>query len=465
MLTELDDDQRSAVLNGDGYTMVNANSGAGKTRCLAARVCYLLDKGVDPSTIIVVTFTNKAAGEMIDRIALYSKKDVSGLWIGTIHSICSRLLRTYSDKADVPFDFNVYSEAEANTIFKEACSSIFKLRASSELQTEISRFKCSLKSINYWKHRLKCMNDLDPDIFETIYNRYQELLMQNSAMDFDDIINKTALLLRNKQHIWREISSKFSYILLDEAQDCSKPEWSILEKLAKINGNFFCVGDERQAIYCWRGSDPGGMRKFLKRHSDCNVFNLLRNYRSCTEIVDATNAIFSGDKHLKPAIPVVKEKGLIKVLCFENDQHEAQAIARFIKAGFAEGILYSDVAILFRTKNIMQTIAMTFIEAEIPFTNDDFKEHDIGRVSLLTIHAAKSLEFPIVFIPACEEGQLPHYRSSHSNSVLKEERRLFYVACTRASRILVLTHAKQRQRFSNQQFTQSPSRFLNLLAL
>lgn len=647
-LKDLNEAQRKAVENTDGPVMVIAGAGSGKTRVLTYRIAYLLSKGVDPFHILALTFTNKAAREMKERIAsLVGGSKAKSLWMGTFHSIFARILRIEADKLEFPSNFTIYDTDDSKRLIK----SIIK-----EQQLDDKAYNVSyvLGRISNAKNNLISAEDYneDAEIQNTdlynkkpklglIYTIYQNRLKKAAAMDFDDLLFNTNVLLRDFPDILYKYQLKFQYILVDEYQDTNFSQYLIVRKLAANNENLCVVGDDAQSIYAFRGANIQNILNFQKDYPDNNVFKLEQNYRSTKNIVNAANSVIANNKdQIKKKVWTDNGTGeKIKIIRSSSENEEGLWVANNIfETKMNQQRNNKDFAILYRTnaqsrameealrkinipyriyggvsfyqrKEIKDMLAYfrliinhndedaflrivnfpargigkttldklvvlanekmlplievaanpdkyslqvgnaiknklrefifmiksfaaqinqynafelgskiasstgilkhyheddspeahnrkenieellngmkdfselpTDVEGEDPLRTIDVFMQDIAlmtdadldkedptdadKVSLMTIHAAKGLEFPFTYLVGLEENLFPSQLSLSSPLDLEEERRLFYVAITRAMEQLTLTYAETRFKYG--QFTLcEPSRFIDELA-
>ncbi len=553
ILADLNEAQQEAVKFGEGPLLILAGAGSGKTRVLTHRVAYLISQGVAPEEILLLTFSNKAAEEMLRRIS--GTKPVGG----TFHSFCARLLR----KRDP--DFVIFDEADQLDTIKQAMVAVGvdpkTVKPASVLHT-ISQAKNEL--VGPAEYADYARGDFQKMVVR-VYIAYQQLLKKYKAMDFDDLLIETVKLLREQpEERWR-------YVLVDEYQDTNKAQYEITKLLAKKHRNLSVVGDAAQAIYSWRGADYRNLLLLKQDFPDLTTINLEQNYRSTQVILDAANKVISKNKNH----PVLKlwtaKNGGAKVSVYEanSESDEARYVMNQMTAN------YSDYAVLYRTNAQSRVFEEAFLHAGIPYVlvggtrfyerkeikdvvcylrlvmnpEDDvarkraekigktrlakiqgsrfkvqdssikildevlkitgylemynpddeedlvrlenikelrsvamefpklpeflenialtekearrphFAEASRGSVTLMTLHAAKGLEFKNVFLVGMEEGLFPHSRALMEPEQMEEERRLAYVGMTRAMDKLYLTYARRRLYFGTRN-SNAVSRFL-----
>jgi DNA helicase-2/ATP-dependent DNA helicase PcrA len=638
-LDELNDAQRQAVLNTEGPTMVIAGAGSGKTKVLTYRIAYLLANGVDAFNILALTFTNKAAKEMKERIAhIVGAGEAQNLWMGTFHSVFAKILRIEAEKIGFPKNFTIYDTEDAKSLIKTILKEmnldekIYKL---SHVYGRISNAKNNLYSPQAYLQNAEIMaadRYAGKPLIGEIYVNYQRRLYKASAMDFDDLLFNTNILLQNHPDVLHKYQSKFKYILVDEYQDTNVSQYLIVKRLAALYENICVVGDDAQSIYAFRGANIQNILNFERDYPDMRKFMLEQNYRSTSNIVQAANTIIWNNKEqIKKEVWTQNEAGdKIEVYRAGSDNEEGQIIAQEIfQTLHSNQLKNKDFAILYRTnaqsraleealrkKNIPYRIygGISFYQRKeikdllayfrlsinqndeeslkriinypargigdttlnkifqaannsdnsiwqilanisniniglnrpvteklIQFTemiasfksgiekenaydlalriatssgilkelyNDktpegvsryenlqellngvkefteqykddtertlaDFMQEialltdadndnpeDFDKVSLMTIHASKGLEFPYVFIAGLEEGLFPSQLSLESREDLEEERRLFYVAVTRAKKKANLSFAVSRFKFGSLIYAE-PSRFID----
>jgi DNA helicase-2/ATP-dependent DNA helicase PcrA len=578
ILKELNSEQQKAVLATDGPMIILAGAGSGKTRVLTYKVIYLIQhKNLDPTNILMVTFTNKAANEMKERIQKLCGDEIKPM-IGTFHSICSRILRIEGKYIGFSERFTIYDTQDSVDAVKEAMQRAnistkdFKPHS---VRSTISQAKNQLISdLEY----LNLARGYFQENVAKIYPFYQRILKENNALDFDDLINKTVELFDKNPEVLRKYQEKFKYILVDEYQDTNQAQYILTKRLSARWKNICVVGDFSQSIYSFRGANFQNLITFKNDFSNVQTFHLSQNYRSTQTILDSAYSVISKNT----SHPVLKlwtenEQGE-KIILYqaENEHNEAEFIISQI---VSLGIEPRNVAVLYRTNAQSRVIEEVFLHHGVPYTlvggtrfydrkeikdilaylrvvdnekdNISFKrieklgktrlkkfmafmetlekdsfntidlldkvveatdylsffdtkdEEDIARlenikelrsvaiefpslsgflenialveqielsqsldkngqrnaVTLMTLHSAKGLEFPFVFMVGMEEGIFPHSRSLMEKNELEEERRLCYVGITRAKERLFMTYSKRRLIFG-QRSSNTLSRFI-----
>lgn len=573
LLNDLNADQQKAVTHTDGPVLILAGAGSGKTRVLTYRVAYLIcEKKVSPHNILMVTFTNKAAKEMKNRIAAVIKQKELP-FAGTYHSLCARILRIDGSAINVAQNFVIYDDQDQIDAIKEVMKNLNispKLYNPRAVLSTISQAKNEL--IPALEYPTYARGNFQETVAR-VYLGYQKLLLENGALDFDDMLMKTVQLFQKHPDIVGKYQEKYKYILVDEYQDTNKAQYILTKMLSHRWHNICVVGDASQSIYKWRGADFRNITNFKTDFPTVKVFNLEQNYRSTQMILNAAYGVISKNT----SHPILKlwteKKGGEYITLYEarNEQDEASYLIQMI---LQSGKPFSNFAVLYRTNAQSRVLEEAFLHAGVPYTlvggtrfyerkeikdvlsylrlinnpkdtisynrveklgkgrlskflgftqslqNDtklitlttlelldstleatgyldlydanveeeayrlenikelrsvatefpilaDFLENvalveqeyipkhvkEMGEnrqaVTLMTLHAAKGLEFPIVAIVGMEEGIFPHSRSLMERDEIEEERRLCYVGITRAKDKLYLTYANRRLFFGS----------------
>lgn len=565
-LDELNTEQRAAVEHSGSPLLILAGAGSGKTKALTYKAAYLVDsKQATPEQILLVTFTNKAAGEMRQRVEKVLGRPIKFPNVGTFHSMSSRILRRSGREIGLPADFVIYDSDDQEQLVKMIAE---------EMRLDVKRFapRAILSTISGAKQEM-----LTPELYANIargqfqeiaaqvYKTYQKKLTDYSALDFDDLLFKTVELLKTNKSILEYYQNVFRYIFIDEYQDTNTTQYTFTKLLASQNRQLTVVGDASQSIYRWRGADYRNILKLREDYKDLTEIRLERNYRSTQNILDAAHAVITNN-HSHPILKLWTEVGAgekIKLIEAYTASDEARRINDEISNLRASGYEWNDIAILYRTNAQSRAIEESFIRNGVPYIlvggvkfyerkeikdvlaylrlmqnpedgvsyqraekagkrrldqllnmregyhidehsageildkvlettkyldkYDEEIEEELARienvrelsavaeeftdlpsflenvalvqaeyfagekgktdkraVTLMTLHAAKGLEFPIVFLVGMEEGLFPHSRSMMDNEEMEEERRLAYVGITRAKEKLYLTYAKQR---------------------
>lgn len=586
LLDQLNPIQAKAVANTDGPTLVLAGAGSGKTRVLTFKVAYLIaEKKVPAENIMVVTFTNKAAGEMKERILHLIGHSTAQPLMGTFHSICSKILRKEGYAIGLSPGFTIYDESDALSVVKEAMSKLNlspqKLNPGAIRHTISSAKNELISEIEYPQYA----RGFFQQNVAKVYMEYQKSLRENQALDFDDLLMRTIYLFQKNPDLLAKYQNQFKYILVDEYQDTNAAQYQLIKMLAKRYRNICVVGDASQAIYGFRGADFRNIVNFQKDYKEAKVFNLEQNYRSTQIILDAAQAVIAENK----SHPILKlwtdQKSGTKLIIYQgrNEVEEAQFIIDQIKSS---NLPLSSYAVLYRTNAQSRSIEERFLKYGLPYKlvggvqfyerkeikdvlsylrllsnpkdgvaktriekigkgraqkfydlqfqltqtpqnlttqeildlileQTDYlnylddgteqgkirienvkelgsvaeqfpdlttflenvaliqdtqmpegklkanqeEEEEKEAVTLMTIHASKGLEFPVVFLVGMEEGLFPHSRSMLDPNQMEEERRLAYVGITRAKQKILLTYTRSRLYFGSRS-NNLPSRFL-----
>ena len=571
ILKDLNEEQRKAVLNTQGPMIILAGAGSGKTRVLTYKVLYLIEqKNIDPQNILMVTFTNKAANEMKERIQKLSKQTDKPL-IGTFHSLCARILRIEGKNIGFSEKFTIYDTQDSRDAIKEAMR---RANISTKDFKPYSIHATISQAKNQLINELEYLN-LARGYFQAndakIYPFYQRILKENNALDFDDLILKTIELFDKNPQILEKYQNKFQYLLVDEYQDTNQAQYILTKMLSRKWNNICVVGDFSQSIYSFRGANFQNLITFKNDFKNTKTFSLSQNYRSTQTILDSAFGVISKNT-LHPVLKLwTKNQKGEKIILYEasNEHNEAEfIISQIVNLGLEP----REVAVLYRINAQSRVVEEVFLHHGVPYVlvggtrfyerkevkdilaylhlidnekdNVSFKrieklgksrlkkfmdfsesldkenantidlldrvieaadylslfdpkdEGDMQRlenikelrsvaiefpalssflenvslveqeqlpdhpvkdkanaVTLMTLHGAKGLEFPNVFMIGMEEGIFPHSRSLMEKSELEEERRLCYVGITRAKQRLFMTYSKRRlifgQRSSN----------------
>ncbi|MBC7615619.1 MAG: UvrD-helicase domain-containing protein [Pedobacter sp.] len=633
-LAGLNPQQRAAVENTQGPVMIVAGAGSGKTRVITYRVAHLIQKGVDAFNILVLTFTNKASKDMRERIGKVVGGEAKNIWMGTFHSVFAKILRVEAEKIGYPSNFTIYDTDDSKSLIRTILKEMQlddKLYAANVVFNRISSAKNNLVSYaEYLENDQIQAEDAGNKrpLLGLIYETYAKRCYKAGAMDFDDLLFKTNVLLKNHPDVLNKYQQKFKYLMVDEYQDTNFSQYTIVKKLAAAYQNICVVGDDAQSIYAFRGANIQNILNFERDYPDLKVYKLEQNYRSTQNIVEVANSIIANNKNqLEKNVFSDNEKGdRIKVSRAFTDNEEGKLVAEaIIQDRLNSGLAHKDFAILYRTnaqsrameealrklnvpykiygglsfyqrkevKDLIAYFRLTFNPADEEaikrvinyprrglgdttiekisvaadkhdvtmwqvicnpqdyiagrianqlndfavmvqsftaeakkldayetalyiaqhsgilkelhtddsvegrsryeniqellngikefserediedrslaifmqdialLTNDDRQnDKDADTVSLMTIHSAKGLEFKNVFIVGLEENLFPSQMSLTSRTDLEEERRLFYVAITRAEKKLTLTYSTSRYRWGTLTSCE-PSRFIN----
>ena len=374
---ELNPSQCDAVLYTQGDSMVIAGAGSGKTRVLTYKIAHLLEEGVDPWSILALTFTNKAAREMKQRIAArVGENHARRLWMGTFHSIFSRILRKEADKIGYTSKFTIYDQQDSQNLIK----SIVK-----DMQLDDKTYKASVvqNRISNAKNRLITASGYvqNADIYKNdqfkhipmvgkIYERYEQRCRKSDAMDFDDLLLNTFILFRDHKDVLERYGTSFKYILVDEYQDTNFAQHCIVWQLTRNGAKVCVVGDDAQSIYSFRGANLDNMLKFSKQYPDSKLFKLEQNYRSTQTIVEAAGTLISKNHAQIPkkVFSENEEGDKIKVLCAHSDLEESEMVAnRMLDLHTFKDVPWSQIAILYRTNAQSRPLEETLRKRGLPY--------------------------------------------------------------------------------------------------
>ena len=372
LLDALNEPQRQAVMATDGPLLILAGAGSGKTRVLTHRTAYLIEEcGVNPYNIMAITFTNKAAGEMRERIDQMVGHGSESIWVCTFHSTCVRILRRYIDRLGFGTNFTIYDSDDQKTLMKDICKRL-------EIDTKMYKEKMFLSAISSAKDEL-----IDPIEFETraagdyvkrkqaqVYREYQQALKQNNALDFDDLIMKTVELFKLDKEVLASYQDRFRYIMVDEYQDTNTAQFKFVSLLAEKYKNLCVVGDDDQSIYRFRGANIGNILGFEKVFPEAKVVRLEQNYRSTQNILNAANEVIANNTERKEKrLWTENEEGdKVHFRQFNNGFEEAEYVAGEIIQGRRNGkFQYKDCAVLYRTNAQSRLFEEKFLLANVPY--------------------------------------------------------------------------------------------------
>nr|MCU0333167.1 UvrD-helicase domain-containing protein [Ignavibacteriaceae bacterium] len=596
-LKKLNPDQQKAVEYTGAAQMIVAGAGSGKTKVLTYKVAYLLKHGYKPESILALTFTNKAANEMKQRIVELVGKKAEAIWMGTFHSIFARILRTEAKYIDYKPNFSIYDTEDSYSLVSNIMLN-FNIEIEGLTVNSVRHRISFLKNhmIMPAEYRKKFVKGFRDEKIAEIYEEYQQRLIANNSMDFEDLLLKPIQLFNSNEKILHKYKSRFHYILVDEFQDTNKAQYELLKLLVSRTCKIAVVGDDAQSIYSWRGANLGNMQDFRKDFNNHKLFKLEQNYRSTKTILAAADSVIKNNKNqVSKTLWTQNNDGeqLTLIRC-ADEKDEAFQLAKYIKKEISKKKLsYKDFAILYRTnaqsramedifykekipyiiiggvefykrkevkdviaylrvianqndeesilrimnfpqrgignttvtrmiafarkhdltlfqtmnrvfevidikeriqKNVKGELSLALIDElglvkmfksentpesqsrleninqlmaaiseysktnkdakldqfleEVSLVSDiDMKDDKKNAVTFLTVHSAKGLEFPIVFISGLEEEIFPLANRFSEDSTVEEERRLFYVAVTRAEQKIFLSHARSRYRF------------------
>ncbi len=366
-LEQLTDSQQKAVLHKDGPLLVLAGPGSGKTRVITFRIAQLIANGVYPSKICAITFTNKAAQEMRDRVLALGVPP--GAHISTFHSLCVRILRQFAIQAGLDIHFSIFDAADQRRCIKQAVKAC---------QLDAGHFSPAkmLSAISALKNRL-----IDPDTLESrsddyfskmlvkVYRQYQQILLENHALDFDDLLMETALLLHRKPDICDILSDRFRYVLIDEYQDTNHAQYRIAQLLVRSHSNICATGDPDQSIYRWRGANIENILAFEKDWPDAIVVKLEENFRSTPNILELADRLIANNRgrKAKTLIATCPRGSDVVIQPYEDEAAEAKGIAEKIQAIIADKENAGQIAIFYRVNAMSRVLEEALIRHQVPY--------------------------------------------------------------------------------------------------
>jgi DNA helicase-2/ATP-dependent DNA helicase PcrA len=376
-LDELNPIQREAVECTEGPVMIIAGAGSGKTRVLTYRIAHLMKKGADPFNILSLTFTNKAAREMKERIAkIVGQGEAKNLWMGTFHSVFARILRSEAEKLGYPQNFTIYDTDDSKDIIKAILKEQGlddKIYKPNSVLSRISAAKNNLLSAQAYANNTQIQEEdrqaAKPKM-GIIFQQYASRCFKAGAMDFDDLLYQTNILLRDHPAVLHKYQHKFKYIMVDEYQDTNFSQYVIVKQLAAAYRNICVVGDDAQSIYSFRGANIQNILNFEKDYSELHIFKLEENYRSTKNIVGAANTVIAQNKEqLKKNVFTNNDEGeLIKVIRTESDNAEGSFVASSIfETKMNERAMNNDFAILYRTNAQSRAMEEGLRRQNIPY--------------------------------------------------------------------------------------------------
>ncbi len=485
---KLNEDQVRAVSECDRPVLVKAGPGTGKTGTLTHRVASLVNQGkAQPDQVTAVTFTRKAAGEMRERLeSMVSGENASKCWVGTFHQLGTRIIDHFRREGTFESRETILQEDEALTLFREALKS-------AGLKVHPSRAASLLNRVSLLKQSLVEPNDTiqDEDV-AAAYQAYEKGLQEAGAFDLDDLLMVPVRLLRQDDSMTQQIRETWTrHLLVDELQDVNRAQYEMVRFLADRAGKgLFAIGDPDQAIYSFRGADREFFLRFREDYPSIQEIFLSRNYRSLGTILRASESVLDASSETRGLEAQRSGDNPVRVVRLPNAATEGMFITRTIDSMLGGSTFFSfdsgrvtgpddklgfgDFAVLYRLNAVGDMLEDAFQASGIPYQRarkkspkDEAESLDprVQAVTLMTIHASKGLEFPVVFVAGCEDGVIPHIpmgESEPSPEELEEERRLLYVAMTRAGNDLFLTRASKRT-LHGRNLTPNPSRFLEAI--
>lgn len=368
---QLNPQQQEAVECTEGPLLIIAGAGSGKTRVLTQRIAYLItEKQVNPWNILAITFTNKAAGEMRDRVNQLADVNGGSVWVSTFHSTCVRILRRFIDRLGYDTNFTIYDTDDQKHVIKEIIKQM-------DLDTRMYKDRALLSAISSAKnelispeeYQLSVAGDWNGQVISKVYKAYQRMLKQNNALDFDDLLMKTVELFQSQPDVLDSYQERFRYLMVDEYQDTNTAQFALVNLLAKKYRNLCVVGDDDQSIYRFRGANIRNILDFEKNFPDARVIKLEQNYRSTQNILKAANAVIANNRgRKKKTLWSERDEGeMVHLRQFMNAFEEAEYVAGDIRAKVREGAEYSDFAVLYRTNAQSRLFEEKFLMANIPY--------------------------------------------------------------------------------------------------
>ena len=395
----LNEPQREAVLHADGPLLILAGAGSGKTRVLTHRIAYLIEElGVNPWNILAITFTNKAAGEMRQRVDNLVGFGSESIWVSTFHSMCVRILRRFIDRLGYDSRFTIYDTDDQKTLMKAVCKKV-------DIDTKQFKERMLLSVISSAKNEM-----ILPEEFELnaggdfaqlkiakVYREYEAQLKANNALDFDDLLVKTVQLLQTQPDVRENYQERFRYIMVDEYQDTNTVQFKLVSLLAGKYRNLCVVGDDDQSIYKFRGANIRNILDFEKEYPDAKVIKLEQNYRSTGNILNAANGVIRNNKGRKnKTLWTANGEGeKISLRQFDTAYDEAEFIAEDIKKEVRDGVSYNDNAVLYRTNAQSRLLEEKFIAMNIPYK----------IVGGINFYARREIKDILAYLKTVDNGQ------------------------------------------------------------
>lgn len=396
----LNNEQREAVYHTEGPLLILAGAGSGKTRVLTHRIAYLIEeKGVNPWNILAITFTNKAAGEMRERVDKIVGYGSESIWVSTFHSMCVRILRRYIDRLGYDTNFTIYDADDQKTLIKDVCKYL-------QIDTKVYKERTLLGAISSAKdelttpeeYTLQAEGDYTRKKIAQVYTEYEKQLKANNALDFDDLLVKTVQLFQTQPDVLEYYQDRFRYIMVDEYQDTNTVQFQLVSILAGKYKNLCVVGDDDQSIYKFRGANIMNILNFEKVFADTKVIKLEQNYRSTTTILDAANAVIKHNKGRKDKA-LWTDNGLgekIQFRQFDNAFDEAEYIVSDIKDAVNTGErTYNDCAILYRTNAQSRMFEEKLVVSNVPYKI-------VGGVNF---YARREIKDLLAYLKTIDNGQ------------------------------------------------------------
>src|SRR3954467_12139254 len=367
-LDKLNPEQREAVLHTDGPLLILAGAGSGKTRVITFRIAYLIGNGhARPDEVLAVTFTNKAAGEMRERVEGLLGSDANGVWLSTFHSLCARLLRREAPHIGLSRDFVIYDSSDQVAVVKQASKEL-------GIDDKLVPPRAALARISQAKNRMEGPEslrgawNLRDEQIARIYEKYLLALKESNALDFDDLLLKTVELFETSTAVRERYAHKFKFVMVDEYQDTNRPQYMLIKRLAELHRNLAVVGDPDQSIYKWRGADLRNILDYETDFGDAKIVRLEQNYRSTQIILDAATAVIQQNRNRKDKRLWTDRKGGSKIVYYRgsDELEEADFITRSIKQYRAEDV-DATMAVLYRTNAQSRAIEDSLMREGVPY--------------------------------------------------------------------------------------------------
>jgi DNA helicase II / ATP-dependent DNA helicase PcrA len=367
IIEQLTASQKKAVFHKDGPLLVIAGPGSGKTRVITCRIAALINSGVRPYNICAITFTNKAAEEMRQRAL--DLGPCGGANLSTFHSLCVRILRRYAEQASIKSNFSIYDDSEQSNCIKQAvkdCGLDAANFSPARMLDAISKLKNRLVDAESFKSEA---NDFFSTRLADVYQSYQNILSERNGLDFDDLLMKTAFLLRDGPDVCRELGERFHYLLIDEYQDTNHAQYTIAKYLVSLHGNICATGDPDQSIYRWRGADIRNILAFEKDWPNAEVVKLEENFRSCANILAMADGLIANNKNRKEKrlIPTRPASTEVCILTCEDETDEAHKITQQIKTLASQGASLGNMGVFYRVNAMSRVLEEAFICNRIPY--------------------------------------------------------------------------------------------------
>ena len=395
----LNEQQREAVYHTEGPLLILAGAGSGKTRVLTHRIAYLIgEKGVNPWNILAITFTNKAAGEMRERVDNLVGFGSESVWVSTFHSTCVRILRRYIDRLGYDTNFTIYDADDQKTLMRDVCRVL-------DIDTKIYKERSLLAAISAAKdemitpaeYEMNAAGDFGRQKIAKVYWEYERQLKANNALDFDDLLMKTVQLFQTQPDVLENYQERFRYIMVDEYQDTNTVQFKFVSLLASKYQNLCVVGDDDQSIYKFRGANIKNILNFEQEFQNARVIKLEQNYRSTENILNAANAVIRNNRGRKEKTLWTEngEGEKIHFRQFDTAYDEAEFVAEDIEDGVRYGKAYNDYAILYRTNAQSRIFEEKFVAMNIPYKI-------VGGVNF---YARREIKDLLAYLKTIDNGQ------------------------------------------------------------